>query len=373
MKILHLITSIDRGGAENHLTCLARGQKLNKHDVNIIYLKGNNYWKKYYKSLGIKTINLSKNSKSRGNFFEKIFFIRNFIFENKIEILHSHLPHMELISYFVLIFSNFKLKYFITKHVDNNFFGGSKFKNNSILADIINYIITRKAKKIICISKAVKKYYLNNYFKLNKDKYKVVYYGIDKEYSNQLITDKRIKKIPTMEIVFGAVGRLVKQKNFELILKSYKEFTKRTKKKSCFVIAGDGPEKKQLKKLAKILKIDQKIIWMGHVESVGSVLKKIDVFCMNSRFEGLGLVMLEAMFYSKPIIGPKISAIPEVVKNMQNGILIDQTSINHYTNAMLKLLNKNLRIKLSANSKLILDKKFSFKKMINKTIKIYSN
>ena len=79
--------------------------------------------------------------------------------------------------------------------------------------------------------------------------------------------------------------------------------------------------------------------------------------------------MLEAMFYSKPIIGPKISAIPEVVKNMQNGILIDQTSINHYTNAMLKLLNKNLRIKLSANSKLILDKKFSFKKMINKTIK----
>ena len=194
MKILHLITSIDRGGAENHLTCLARGQKLNKHDVNIIYLKGNNYWKKYYKSLGIKTINLSKNSKSRGNFFEKIFFIRNFIFENKIEILHSHLPHMELISYFVLIFSNFKLKYFITKHVDNNFFGGSKFKNNSILADIINYIYNQESKKIICISKAVKKYYLNNYFKLNKDKYKVVYYGIDKEYSNQLITDKRIKK-----------------------------------------------------------------------------------------------------------------------------------------------------------------------------------
>ena len=41
---------------------------------------------------------------------------------------------------------------------------------------------------------------------------------------------------------------------------------------------------------------------MGHIESVGNMLKKIDVFCMNSRFEGLGLVMLEAMFFSKPII-----------------------------------------------------------------------
>ena len=373
MKILHLITSIDRGGAENHLSCLARGQKLQKHDVSIIYLKGNNYWKKYFKSFGIKTINLSTYHKSRNNFIEKILFIRRFIIKNKIEILHSHLPHMELISYLVLMFFNFKLKYFITKHVDNNFFGGSKFKNHSVFADLINYILTKKAKKIICISQAVERYYSNSYFKFDKDKYKIIYYGIDKEYSNQLITDKRIKKIPKKAIVFGSVGRLVKQKNFELIIESYKEFTKKTKKDSCFVIAGDGPEKKRLKKFAKILNIDQRIIWMGHVENVGSVLKKIDVFCMNSRFEGLGLVMLEAMFYSKPIIGPKISAIPEVVQNMQNGILVDQMNTNRYTNAMLKLSNKRLRIKLSAKSKLILAKKFSFKDMVNKTIKIYSN
>ena len=373
MKILHLITSIDRGGAENHLSCLARGQKLQKHDVYIIYLKGNSYWKKYFESFGIKTINLSKNYKTRSNLFKKILFIRKFIVKKKIEILHSHLPHMELISYLVLMFFNFKVSYFITKHVDNNFFGGSNFKNYSIFADFINYIITKKAKQIICISKAVEKYYSNSYFKFNKDKYKIIYYGIDKEYSRQLITNKSIKKIPNKEIIFGSVGRLVRQKNFELLIESYKEFTKKTKKDSCLVIAGDGPEKKRLKKFAKILNINQKIIWMGHIESVGNMLKKIDVFCMNSRFEGLGLVMLEAMFFSKPIIAPKISAIPEVVKNMQNGILVNQSKVNDYTNAMLKLSNKRLRNKLSVKNKLILAKKFSFKEMVKKTIKIYSN
>ena len=71
MKILHLITSIYRGGAENHLSCLARGQKLLKNDVTIIYLKGNNYWKKYFNSLGIKTINLSSINKSKFFFFSK--------------------------------------------------------------------------------------------------------------------------------------------------------------------------------------------------------------------------------------------------------------------------------------------------------------
>ena len=84
MKILHLITSIDRGGAENHLSCLARGQKLQKHDVYIIYLKGNSYWKKYFESFGIKTINLSKNHKTRSNLFKKILFIRKFIVKKKL-------------------------------------------------------------------------------------------------------------------------------------------------------------------------------------------------------------------------------------------------------------------------------------------------
>ena len=67
MKILHLITSIDRGGAENHLSCLARGQKLQKHDVYIIYLKGNSYWKKIFKSFWNKNNKLIKKSKTRSN------------------------------------------------------------------------------------------------------------------------------------------------------------------------------------------------------------------------------------------------------------------------------------------------------------------
>ena len=44
------------------------------------------------------------------------------------------------------------------------------------------------------------------------------------------------------------------------------------------------------------------------------IFKKIDVFCMNSKFEGLGLVMLEAMAFEKPIIAPKISGFQKLLK-----------------------------------------------------------
>jgi hypothetical protein len=51
MNILHLITSINKGGAENHLTCLTRGQVIKKNKIFIIFLKGDSYWKKYYSKL----------------------------------------------------------------------------------------------------------------------------------------------------------------------------------------------------------------------------------------------------------------------------------------------------------------------------------
>ena len=44
MKVLHLITSLNRGGAENHLTCLIRGQLNNKKKIYVIFLKGDGYW-----------------------------------------------------------------------------------------------------------------------------------------------------------------------------------------------------------------------------------------------------------------------------------------------------------------------------------------
>ena len=59
MNILHLITSLSRGGAENHLTCLVRGQIEEKKKVSIIYLKGDNYWVNYLKSIGVEVVKLN--------------------------------------------------------------------------------------------------------------------------------------------------------------------------------------------------------------------------------------------------------------------------------------------------------------------------
>ena len=54
MVIFHLISSIDKGGAETHLFSLINQQVQQKKKVVVIYLKGNDYWKKYYKKIGVE-------------------------------------------------------------------------------------------------------------------------------------------------------------------------------------------------------------------------------------------------------------------------------------------------------------------------------
>ena len=115
---------------------------------------------------------------------------------NKFDIVHSHLPHMEFLMFFVLIFNKYNFKYFITKHVDNNFLGGSRYPSNNFIVHLIDFILTYKANKIICISKAVKNYYLNKILSKNSKKYKIIYYGINKQYKSELNYKSKIKNIP---------------------------------------------------------------------------------------------------------------------------------------------------------------------------------
>ena len=232
MKVLHLINTIDRGGAENHLYCLARGQKKLGNEIHVIYLKGNNYW---YQSLLDEKIIVNKiQNASKINFYNQIKFIKNYIKEFKINIVHSHLPYMEILGYFAT--RNLEnVKYIISKHVDNNFIGGSIKKNKSIFSDLIDYMIYKKVYKIIAISYAVKNYFSKNYFQNFENKIHVIYYGIDEKYIETCL-DKNISpnfknfKSNQEELIFGYIGRLVKQKQVELIIYSFNILKKKTKK-----------------------------------------------------------------------------------------------------------------------------------------------
>tara|TARA_B110000003_G_C16636412_1_gene528606 strand:- start:249 stop:1382 length:1134 start_codon:yes stop_codon:yes gene_type:complete len=372
MKVFHLITSLDNGGAENHLASLVKEQIKNKK-IYIIYLRGNDYWKKKLKKKGIKIIKLKLNHLI--NFFNLItviYKINNLINKHNPDIVHAHLSSMEIIGAIIKFFSKNKFKLIITKHLDSFFLEASKGQNSIIQGLFIDKFILYNCNKIICISQQIRKYFVKK-INLPNNKLKVIYYGLNfndfkkkKKNNNLKINKKDLKNF----FVICCIARHVEQKSLDFLIKTFYEF-KNLDIKSKLILVGSGPQTTKLKIMAKKLEVYEKIIWIEYAENVLEILKLSDVFVLPSKYEGFGLVLLEAMFAKKPIIATKVSAIPEVIQDNWNGLLIKHGDIKDFKRKLLKIKMSKINKKLIKNSQKTLKTKFNFNKMIIKTNKIY--
>ena len=371
MKIFHLITSIDNGGAENHLASLVKEQ-IKKNEVTVIYLKGNDYWKKKLLFKGVRVIRFNlENIANIVKLFLTIYKINKLISEKKPEIVHSHLSSMELIGAILKFISNNQFKFIVTKHLDSFFLEASNGQNNFIQGKLLDFFIFKNADRIICISKQIKKYFLKK-IKVPKKKLKVIYYGLnqsDLRLKKSNLQHRKIKNIKK-NFLICCIARHVKQKSLDFLIKGFYEFRKKNIN-SKLILVGNGPETKKLKMLSNDLKLNNEIIWIGYSENVLNILKLSNVFVLPSRYEGFGLVLLEAMYAKKPIIASNVSAIPEVIKNNWNGLLFKYNSIKEFNLQLLKIKNKNISKKFIKNSQITLNKKFNFNKMIHSTYEIY--
>ena len=158
-KILHIITSIDNGGAENHLYDLISKQ-VNNCKVSIIYFKGNDYHRKNLVRRGAEVFKI--------NFFNKniFFFVINFFKVAKIykeikpEIVHCHLWLSEIYGLFLKLVYPKSFLLVISKHLDSYIFEGSFGTKNFIRGIFLEKIIFHYSNYIIFISKAVQNFFL---------------------------------------------------------------------------------------------------------------------------------------------------------------------------------------------------------------------
>ena len=124
MKIVHIISSIDRGGAENQLIYLIKAQINQGHKVYVLFFKGNKFWKKNLEKFGAKIYYCPYQ-----NFYQVIkFFFEIFRIVGKIKpnIIHAHLSLSELVGLLLKIKYRHEIRFIITKHLGSYLFEGSK-------------------------------------------------------------------------------------------------------------------------------------------------------------------------------------------------------------------------------------------------------
>jgi len=135
------------------------------------------------------------------------------------------------------------------------------------------------------------------------------------------------------------------------------------------VICGDGPERKRLNALAKELGLTDRIYFAGqrNRNDTLALMASCDVFVLNSTYEGLPHVVLEAMSLGLPVIATSVGGTPELVKNGETGLLIKPGDAVALRSAILEAIGSPETLQAMRDKTKLEARSFSFPKMVEQT------
>jgi len=206
--------------------------------------------------------------------------------------------------------------------------------------------ILKKAKKIICANSYVAAL-VKEWQPELAEKIIVINPGIDDTSFNRLENTTLLlqEKYQTKDkITLLSLGRLVKRKGVDMVIRALATLDEPTKNKISYIVAGAGEADYYLKSLAVSEGVP--VIFTGEVSDLEkwSFLDLCDIFVMPARevdgdFEGFGIVYLEANLYGKPVIAGRSGGVSDAVINQKTGLLVNPESISEIAAAIKYLVD----------------------------------
>ncbi len=294
-SVFHLITTINRGGAENQLVILVTEQIRQGLDVHIVYLKGQPELMEDFLALGAS---VHQELASHSTLLQPLKLRKLLVGETGV--IHAHLPRAELIA----LCANKRFKLIASRHNAEPFFPGAP----RWISNFLSKLVERRSVRIIAISNAVKEYLISRGEVTKPEKIEVVHYGYTPKCG-----ERQFDMEPTRQVLrLGTISRLANQKDIPTMFAAFNEYRNQLKDSSLSIL-GSGPLEIELKETAKSMGIADSVFFLGRSSLICEFLSGLDVFVLTSKYEGFGMVLLEAMDAGVPVVASRNSAIPEVL------------------------------------------------------------
>lgn len=337
IKLAILVPTLRFGGGERVASNLINELSLYK-DLDIKVILYDKRQVDYGISKDVDILSIDEETDINGflkktfSFFRKAKKVRKTLKDNDIQIALSIMPSMNI---FVLLGKYNTLKTIVTIH---NIIRDRKLSLSGIMLKL-QKIFYAKSDEIVAVSNGVRKSVLNN---IDKDlQIDVIYNPLDSNH---------IKKLSLESIEFDfdyilGVGRLTKQKGFDILIKAFNEL----KDKSLhLVLLGDGDEKDYLLSLVKDFGLEDRVHFVGFVNNPYKYMRNSKCFVLSSRWEGFGLVLAEALISNAKVVSFDCEAGPnEIIENKDIGTLVYE--IEDYI-ALSKGIEKELDLKRDINT-----------------------
>lgn len=349
--ITHIIYSNGISGHEKAIIGMVN-EKNKKFTHNLIFLTKNLKLKSQIVSKNIKLINI--------NIFKVNHLLLDFkkivseIKKSKPDLIHSHLVHADLIISLLKKMKVFNVPIVTTRPYQYNINKIDNLKHKLFYKYICKFDIE------ICISKEIQTLLIKNEKKKNT---RVAYYGLP-------LPDKHIPKNNNSEINIVIVGRLLKWKGHLNFLTNYsqivKKFNENTNHK--IYIYGEGPERDKINKLIQSKKLTN-VYLMGLESNTDKIFNDKSILIHTSKYEGFGLVIIEAFQYNLAVISSKLGAMKEAIQDRVTGTIYDINDIESFENALTYTFNNLKQIQQSGYESYL--KYYNSKRMLTDYNNIY--
>lgn len=301
------------------------------------------------------------------NYIGKIIFFRKLAKElkkSKFDVIHIHSGNIIGFVLGMLAVRKSKNSYIIL-HSHNS--GFDTFKNK-ILKKLFNRTLLRADKYLACSKEAAIAKFPKKV--IDEEKFEIIKNGIELEsYQFDLETRQEVRKnldIADDELLMGFVGRLEDQKNPLFLLELLEKMIS-MRPNARLAIIGDGSLKEQMKEICKIKNLEDRVLFLGERKDVPKLMQAFDLLLLPSKYEGLGIVVIEAQAASLPVFVSE--NVPEEgnITELFNKISLQQTQ-NEWCET---ILNKTVNNKRISREEQINQSAYNIKDSSNRLKEIY--
>lgn len=368
MKVLHVITTLDVGGAEMHLLHQVRGQVARGHRVRVAHLIGEGTLVRDFQEAGAEWVGRV----GQGLGFP--FALRRHL--SWCDLVHSHLLRADFATALTATALGARRKLVAGKHNDE------RALTRPLVSRLHGWIGNLPARTIV-LSDHVGRF-VARHGRVRPEKLTRIYYGLDPTpFEEAAARPAEERRQARTELGFGpedvvliCVARFAPQKAHEVLIEAFARAREREPRLRLLLVGGDpfadGVRAAREVAESEGVLADGTCVFAGIRRDVPRLLAASDAFAMASRWEGLGLVFLEAMAAGLPVLSTEVSAVPEVVLHGETGLLVPPDDAPAMTAAMLDLArDADRRAALGAAGRARVRAAFGLDRMVEETLAVY--
>lgn len=314
IRVLHVIGGGEVGGAEELVLALMKLLDPNKYEPHLLCLCTGRF-AALAGEQGFKAGTISMKHRLDLSTIEPL---QEYMQSNRINIVHTHGVRANLVARIAARKQGIPIV--TTVHSVLRYDYDTLIKAG--FARCLTMLTNKYTDKFIAISRAIADEIQG--MRVPAEKIAVIHNGLDISKFNQPRDPGELKSelgLDPEKPVITMIARLHPVKGHEYFLKAARKVID-TGLKAQFLIIGEGIQRRKIEEQVKKLKLANVVKMPGYYSPIEDIYALSNVVCVPSLMEGLGLVILEAMYFNVPVVASNIGGIPEIVQHRVNGLLV---------------------------------------------------